>query len=116
MSNRHSREINALKACRPYLRLLQAYNSENFSHNNQRENHSAFYLLFTTIMVLLMPSLLILSAWHLMETESDMKTIVVTTPLCVTLVHATVISIALIVNNRTITETIGRIQKIINQS
>lgn len=116
MLDRQTRKIEILNSCRPYLRLLKAYNSENFAHNNWRGNaHSAFCFILTTIMILLTPILLILSVWHLMEKELDLKTIVVMTPICVTLVHLGVIFIALVANNRTIIETIDQIQKIINQ-
>lgn len=117
MSNRQTREINILNACRPYLRLLQAYNSENFCHNNWRDIlHSAFYVFSITITILLIPLLFILSVWHLIEKGSDMKTSVVITPLCVTLVHTGVTSITLIVNNRAITKILSQIQKIVDQS
>lgn len=105
--------IHILQACQPYLCILKAYNFENFRHYNSRS--SLFYALLTTIMVPVMPMLIILGIWHMIEINVDLKNVAATLPLILTLVQMQITFLAIIINNRTISKTIQQIQNVISQ-
>lgn len=105
--------IHILQACQPYLCILKAYNFENFRHYNWRS--SLFYALLTTIMVPVMPMLIILGIWHMIEINVDLKNVAATLPLILTLVQMQITFLAIIINNRTISKTIQQIQNVISQ-
>lgn len=102
-----------LNACQPYLRILQAYNSDNFRKNNWRS--SVFYVLLASMLVVLLPMLAISAIWHLIEVEADLKHVAASLPLILTLLQVEMTFIAMIINNRAIAETFEQVQKVINQ-
>lgn len=112
----HSRKICIFKEFRPFLRLLTAYNRNNFRHQNPRRNmHSVFYALFTTLLIPLLPLLIILGFWYLFENGSDSRKIIVGFPVIISIVLTALTFIALVVKNRRISETINEMQKMVNQ-
>lgn len=113
MENRENGKTTILNACQPYLCILQAYNIENFRQNNWR--NCVFNALLTSMMVLLLPTLIILGIWYLIEAEADLKHVAAALPIMLTLLQVEITFIAMIINNRVITKTIDQAQKVINQ-
>lgn len=110
-------KIRVLNAYRPYHRLLTALNYENFPHSCWHHNlRGAFRALCTTLLISSLPLiLLILGVWNFIEKQSGLKHIVVSMPLIFTFVLLVVTIAAMAINNRTISETITNLEKIINQ-
>lgn len=113
----HSSKILILKACKPYVCILKAYNPGNFCReNNWRDIQCCvFYALLATILIPPMPMLIILGIWHLIETAADLKQVSAILPLVLTLAQVEITFIAMIINNRTLSEAIDQAQKVINQ-
>lgn len=110
---RRNGESHILSACRPYLRMLQAYNSENLHQDNWRTN--VFYVILTSMLVVLLPTLMISASWYLIEAKADLKHISASLPLILTLIQVEMTLITMIINNRAIAETIDQVQKVINK-
>lgn len=114
---RNSREIRVLNAFRPFLRLLTAFNRNHFRHNNWRSIvRSVFYAFGAMVAVIANSAWIVLLAWYLFETEAELKKFVVAIPMLVTLLQIKLTFIALMMEHRTITETIDQLHRVINQS
>lgn len=110
------KKTRALEHFRPYLRLLEAYNSEHFHHRDWRSLLCRIsYALCATAMVLLLPIYVSLAIWHLIETSVDLKTFVAQIPIQYSLLQMTVILTTLVAKNRTIAETLTKLQHLIDQ-
>lgn len=109
--------IDVLSKLKPYLRLIKAYNIENFSHTNwQCLLRSVCNAFGATLIIISMPMFIILGTWYLIENDADLKKFVVALPLLISLLMMTLIFIALMVKNRVITEIIDRLQRTVDQS
>lgn len=112
----HSNQIFILNAARQYLRLIKAFNSDNFSRLNWRQNiQSILYALSTTMLVSLLPLNVILGSWYLVESDFNVDKVVVSLPLLFSLLLVEIAYLALIINNRDVSKTIDQIQQVINK-
>lgn len=111
-------EIHVLNAFTPFLRLLQAYNSDNFHHNNRpRIRQSIYYAIAATIIIFFVPIYGLLTLWDALDSGAGnvMKKIVTALPLLLTGLQVEFTYIALMVRNRSICETVDRLQNVIKR-
>lgn len=111
------KEIRAFKSLDPYLHILRAYNSENFCQTNR------LYLLknigfacVTTIFSSLLPIIIVLATWWLLDRSGVIQHVIVIAPIILTLVQMFIKYMALTMKNRVISETIKRLQNAIDTS
>lgn len=108
--------IRVLVAFAPFLRLIKSYNLDNFHHCNWRCNlASVKYAFITTTIIVSIPIFHVLGIWHLIENEADLSTISVSLPILTSFTQMELTLIALILKNRTIDETIKRIQQLVDE-
>lgn len=111
-----SKKLDVLKAFNRFLWLLRAYNTENFSHVNKfRFVKNAAYAIFVTLFIGLIPTLIVLGIWCLIDENANKYEIVVATPLLLTILQLFIKMATLIMNNRAVFETRERLQAIIDQ-
>lgn len=107
---------NIFTEYRPFHSLITAYNLENFHHPNWRCKLQSIYCVFwTTLINLFVPILTIFLTWFLIENGAKFNQIVVALPIVISSLQMELILIALIMRNRIITETIKRIEDLVNQ-
>lgn len=112
----NSRKICILEQFRPYLRLLEAYNPKHFHHPDWLHFlHSVSYALCATAMVVHLPLVASLAIWYLIEVPVDLKMFVVQVPIQCCALQILIALLALLAKASNITETINRIQDLINQ-
>lgn len=112
-----STKIHVFNEFQPYIRLLTAYNRENLHFHNWHSSISSVFNVFcTTMVLLLMPLLEIMLIWLLIDNGADLKVIVAALPIVFGVLQLELTFIALIINNRIITQTIRQIQMVIDQS
>lgn len=99
-----------------YLRILKAYNSENFQRSDPRNClRNVCYAIGVTVLIALIPIVIALVVWYIFDNGASMNAVVVGTPIILTLLQFVVIFIGLIAENRIISQTIHRIQVTIDQ-
>lgn len=110
-------QITILTKFYPYLRLIQAYRPENFRQNGSWccTVQSAVAIFGATIMIGSMSIGAILMAWNLVENGDDVKVLVVSSPILLSLILVDLSFLALVWKHDTITEVIERIQELIGQ-
>lgn len=110
------KKIEIFVKFRPYLHLLRAYNPENCHHNNWRCNLHSISLAFgATLFIYAILLVDILIVWLLLENDADAKAIVVSMPIVCSFLLASIAYVALLTENRVISETIERIQNLVDQ-
>lgn len=108
--------VRVLNELRPFLRLINAYNSDYFRDSNWRGSlRSVCIALCATIMICLIPIFISLGAWYLIENEAAMRKVVVALPILFTFGQTDATFVALILRHRIINETIDRLQKVVDQ-
>lgn len=112
----NSNKIKILAELNAYLRILTAYNKDNFNHRHWRcLLHSVFYAICSTMIILLVPVFISLGIWYLLENNVDLKRFIVALPLLLSLLQIEVTFVAMLTKNRVINETIEQLQRIIDQ-
>lgn len=110
-------KIHALNGLKPYLRLIQAYNDENFRDHNWRNIlNSVFYAFCATGVIILLPIFILLAVWYLIENDADLIKVVIAVPLLATLLQMELAFITLLMKNRMAIEMIDRLQQVIDKS
>lgn len=108
--------MRVLSEFRPFLRFLEAYNSNISPKNDWRHIlHSVIYTFLTTVISLLIVVYFVLTVWYLIETNANLKMFAVAVPMMATFVQIELTFIAMIIKNRTITDTINQLQRVIDQ-
>lgn len=111
-----SRAIRVLNTFRPFILLLNAFNRDNFRHNNRRSNLiSVFYLFAVIVLFISVPAVVILCIWYLIENEADFEEYIITLPAICSLVQMELTLCALILKCHIIIEMINRLQAIIER-
>lgn len=111
-----SKRIRVLNAFSPFLRLLEAYNWENFHQRSFRQIlRSVGYFFSTTVIILLIPAYGAFSFWNTMDNGADLTKIVIALPLLFTGLQFETTYVALILKNRAITKTIRNLQRVIDR-
>lgn len=111
------RKIRVLSKYEPYLSLLNAYNGNNFCHNNWRSLLlGGVYALATTLTYVSQCALVMLSIWNFAEDDANFDKIFSDFPILISLLQMALTFIALVIKSHTITATINRLQLVVNQS
>lgn len=109
-------KITVLNEFKPYLRFITAYNYENFTQNTWCHILSnVCYAFSVTTMNIVLSSVVILGVWYLIEINANFKSLAVALPLLISLLQMEITFIALIAKNQAVTETINRIQRVVDQ-
>lgn len=111
-------EIHVLGAFTPFLRLLQAYNADDFHRNNPTQiRHNIYYALGTTVIIVFVPVYGLLTLWDALASGAGnfMKKAVTAVPLLLTGLQVEFTYIALMMRNRSIRETIDGLQNLISR-
>lgn len=112
----NSNKVPVLDEFRPYLRLIKAYNRKNFRQTAwDTLLRSIWCALCETVLILALCLFILLSVWYLLENGSNLSKIAVALPLTLSTVQTLTISIALIMKNGVISETIDQLGNIINR-
>lgn len=108
-------KIRVLKGIRPFLRIIKAFNAENFHTNNRRSmQRSVLYAFFATLIVMLLPIYTTLCIWYLIE-QNDLNKCVAALPALASLIQMNVIFIVSMMKNHIIIETVHHIQKVVER-
>lgn len=110
------RQVTVLNSFKPLLRLLNAYNRENFDCSSWTSIlRNSFYVFAATMMIFTMAAFITLILWHLIEENTSLENFIVELPIAFSIFQMEVIFIALLLKNRTVISTIWRLQEIIDQ-
>lgn len=110
--------LHIFNELKPYLRLFSAYNRDHFQSSNivsTRNIKSACYALCATLAIIQMFVLMILSIWNSFEVCSLLQTMIAIPVLSMMLTFELTF-ITLVLKNRTIIQTMVRIQDVLDQS
>lgn len=109
-------EIHVLAKFRPFLRLIEAFNSETLRHRSwYLDLLGICYVLCATIMLFIIPLIVILIVWYLIESGGEMRISVALIPIAISVVQFYLTFVALIVNNRIMSEAIDQIQEAVSR-
>lgn len=109
-------KLYVFSAFRYFLIILKALNVENFGRNEpNRFVQNLCVACGVTIFVGLMPITFALGLWYVYDYNGAVKIIVVVIPPILTMLQLFLTFITLRAKNRVISETIERIQTLINQ-
>lgn len=112
----NSTKIHVLNDVKLYLSLLQAYNAENFHYRSPRHMlTSILHAFYATLMILLLFVLIVLCTWYMVERGANLIKIIVSLPMLLGILQMLITFIALLTNNRIVTETINRVQNSVDQ-
>lgn len=108
--------IRILRQFEPFLRILKAYDLNNFSHSSWRTMLSsicdAFY---ATLLNSATAILIVLIAWHLIENDADIDKLVVAMPILIGLLMGESIIVQLMSKTDIIIGIVERLQKVVDQ-
>lgn len=111
-----ARQIHVLVAFVPFFRILKAYNVENFQHLDRRQILQNICLAMGAfVFAALIASTVQLQIWYLIDQRGDMRKVVVSGPLIISIASMLIIAIILTATNRDIAETIKQLQSVIDQ-
>lgn len=110
------KKITALNAFNPYLRLIKSYNFENFERNDQsRYVKNVCFVSILTTFIALMPIICALAIWYIIDNGGAMRIVVVVVPPTLTVLQLLVTFITLTAKIRVVSETIDRIQNVVDE-
>lgn len=116
-ANAATRPIRVLSAIYPYLRMLQAYNTENFKVNSTLMLwRSIGYACRIAAMTIWIPIVLVLSCWHFNGGALDLWQFSAAFPIFVSYVQAMLMLSILSLRNREIGRQLSRLQAVIDAS
>lgn len=111
-----SDKICVLSSLGPFLRFLRAYNAENFGQSNPiHKVKNLAFACFVTIFIALMPILIALTIWCLIDKKAALQNIVVAAPLLFTVFQLFIKIVVLVARNGDVSKTIQRLQIAIDQ-
>lgn len=112
-------ELCVLSAFRPFLRILNAFNSDSFHSDNNKNSwfiRSSVFCAFGAILIgAAIFNYFVLIAWYLFENGANLEKCMIAVPILVTLLQLELTFIALVGKNTIITETIEQLHGVINQ-
>lgn len=109
------KRIQILNALNPNFRVLRVYNSNSGRNHGISNSKNVYFASTVVILTALTPFRVVLSIWHLMDTNAALQTFIITVPVLITVIQSLLTLIGLTMNNREIDEMISRIQSTINQ-
>lgn len=109
-------KIRVFDAFVPFLRLLTAYNRDNFIGGNWRSNlRSVLWTFGVTVIMSMLFTCIVLIAWYLLENKVNLIKFSVAIPILATASQLELTFFAMLLKNHTITETIDQLQKVVDQ-
>lgn len=110
------KHIRILRKFEPFFRLLKAYNANSFAHSSCGSLlPSVGYAFCATLMNASLTIVIVLIVWNLIENNADTNTFVVTLPIVASLLMTELMFVAMMAKNGTVTETIDRLQMVIDR-
>lgn len=107
------RVLRAFSACH---RILRAFHRDNFQSSDRRDIlRSTFHALCAALIIVLVSIYFVLAAWYLVDNATDLRIIVVILPIVISLLYIDLTFIAMVVQNRSVTETINRLQRVVDR-
>lgn len=111
----NSMKMPVLNAFNVFLRILKIYNCENFQRNGQKQYVRNVCLAFVlTTFATLVPIMCGLAIWYIFDNGCALIIVVVVIPPTLTALQLFLSFITLAARNRIISQTIDRIQKVID--
>lgn len=113
--------ITILAKFLPYLRLIRAFNPENFHFDGSFSNawrhllRDVFRAFCASLATLSISVEIMLMIWNILENDAGVKVLAISVPLLMSFVQVLVTFVALMCENRNITEAIARIQGLVSQ-
>lgn len=111
--------IRVLSAFKPFLRLIEAYNAENFENFHYTDLRQfldwvrpAF---ISTVLNVGLSAFILFGVWDLTELYKELQKFVVALPLVISLLQMEITLIALMAKNRAISAIIQQIQRVIEK-
>lgn len=100
-----------------FLRLIYAFDSDNFRHSNWRDNcRSVFYAVYAvSVLGLLCIVGVVLIVWHLLENHFEWRKCVVGVPIMISILQLALIFIAMVMKNQVLATIIHQLQTLIDQ-
>lgn len=107
--------IIILSKFRPYLRLLCAYQPDNFRQNDgwRSQLFGVVCAFYATLMIGSMAVVSALMFWNLLESHAHVKVLVVSIPMTISLVEVCLIYVALVWESATAAKMVERIQQLV---
>lgn len=111
----NSRKIHIFSEFKPFLRVITAFNSENFHDRYWRGNlHNITYAFVSAFINLLLFIVNSLAIWYLIEIGDNFKKLFVASPSAMGLLQMQITSITMILKNRKIHATFERLQQLVD--
>lgn len=112
----HFPRIRVLNQFRPYLRLLQAFNIENYRHHDWHSTRrSICYGCCAFLIGTFTLTLVFFSFWFVIDNDCDFGKLVVVLPLQISVTQMELTFFSLVKNNRIIDETIERLRLVVGK-
>lgn len=110
------KQIHILRKFEPFLRLLKAYNANSSAYPSWRSLLPRVgYAFCATLMNASLTTVIVLIAWNLIENNADTNTFVVALPIVSSLLMTELMFVAMMAKSGTVTETIDRLQTVIDR-
>lgn len=105
-------EMSVFKELRPYLRLLEAFNGENFRHqNNWCLAKNILFAAFSVVIFASAAAFPAFSLWHCIENGAHFDKLSTVIPVALSIVQLVLTHVSLMLKNRLIRATIDGFQK-----
>lgn len=112
----NAKKIHILTEFKPYFRLIEAFNHENFNNSDWHDIIlSVFYAFCAISTIILVPTVALLLFWRCAENDFDFIIFVVTIPLLISSLQVDSIFIALMWKSHIVHETIECVQKLVDR-
>lgn len=108
--------MHVLDAFHPYLRMLKAYNLDDFRKTSfLRVLQNILYAFYVTALIVAMAIVINLGVWHLFEDDLNISQFSTALALIITYMQMLFIFATLAVKNRKISENIENIEEIVQK-
>lgn len=110
-------QVHVLKEFRPYLRILNAFNFENFQKPDGIQIvTNVIYATLVGLFTISTCLILSLGYWNFIDTHFQMDIISTTLPVLLTILQIVFTQLSLTLRSRLITETIHHFQEVVDDS
>lgn len=106
-------EVATLTAFRPYLRILQAFNWENFAVPRKERLSRIPYACAVGLGAIMLAAMIALGFWQIADEHFSMRIFTTSFPIIISLTQVLLAFVLLASKNRQITATIHHLQAII---
>lgn len=110
------KKLRVLSALDLFLRILKAYNAENFRQIDRPQLvRNICFAVGVSIGLILIFNTITLGTWHLIGSRGDLNKLVVSGPVVLSIVQLLMSYFALTAKNRQIAATIEQLQRVVEQ-